>query len=821
MRIDLIAIPLRSANEPCPSKDGVDIECGAGSIFGSLIERLQEHVETQPQRQCVQSIAEGAPGNTREFGMVQLPPFSDTALATAAGASVPILEQSSCSRGSCLSEIASELLVPGFQGAAGTPPLSSSTSGGVCAVGFDIKLLDIEPTVLAEPDALGTPLAVEEPAGAAAAATNIRPARGEACQAEQEEKGVERQILDVPDPLMATVLASLLPSPPPPASVSPEVVLEGSHANSTSTDSPCPEPASKNESPVTAPQASSVAIPVLAGPSTEKSLFPLASPIGLVPIMGPVAPPNPVMPLSTTSSNPASSMAVGLPLQPNAAQLPQPANLPAPLPIPAQAAEVQLPEPAFVIRQASLTAIFTRLPSDGSVTAGIPSILNGSGSSKLPDLDSASKVFPGTEKSELTNADSVAVSEKNAKPMLAAIVKSALEKAEVVPETRVDAVLSSIKDRPASLSKGVDAITDAMTTIVSPGILRSAQGARQMQSLNDPILQATDAEAGKTASSVQIRPDSSVEKEGFPKPAQQDTPVAIAVPSKGKGFESSSSTMPAPSECRRFPAVADQGENAQLSDRPRAVAQEEAARPQAQVPCRSRADNSWPATDLPPQVEVAKGSFIDAGQSAKEPGRASAGNARTTGAATREHPPLPSGGFPGSNAVTEAKVPDLPRSGSAAPSSASNEFIQQLADRIQMNLQNGGNGLRIRLRPESLGQIEIRAENAAGGVIARIVTESADIKNYLENNLQSLQQTLQNQGLKIERIEIVVQDGFDTRHSAQGNTSGHGGADQHGGGTPVPSGVSVSRHGQSSDELVLDASAIRVLGPNSTFHTIA
>lgn len=148
-------------------------------------------------------------------------------------------------------------------------------------------------------------------------------------------------------------------------------------------------------------------------------------------------------------------------------------------------------------------------------------------------------------------------------------------------------------------------------------------------------------------------------------------------------------------------------------------------------------------------------------------------------------------------------------------------LMLELAERIQLQVREGRSEVRIQLKPESLGRIEIRAENAANGVIARITAESGSVKSHLEANMQILQQSLQEQGLRVDRIQVVVQNGFDAQtpsgyHAHSGNSgNGHerGGTETAGRGEAF---------GESSiDETPNDQIAWRSLDPNVRFYTVA
>jgi flagellar hook-length control protein FliK len=156
------------------------------------------------------------------------------------------------------------------------------------------------------------------------------------------------------------------------------------------------------------------------------------------------------------------------------------------------------------------------------------------------------------------------------------------------------------------------------------------------------------------------------------------------------------------------------------------------------------------------------------------------------------------------------------------PTAQPKEFILQIAQRIQFQIREGKETIRIQLKPDSLGRIEIRAETTGNGVIARIATESNNVKSYLENNMHMLQQTLQDQGLKVDRIYIVVHDGLDfSTNSGYGAQFGHAGSGHSSSESQRYHGISGSMTGDPLEEIPLDATTWVSLNPNIRFHTIA
>ncbi len=159
---------------------------------------------------------------------------------------------------------------------------------------------------------------------------------------------------------------------------------------------------------------------------------------------------------------------------------------------------------------------------------------------------------------------------------------------------------------------------------------------------------------------------------------------------------------------------------------------------------------------------------------------------------------------------------------SAQPSgSQPKELVLQLAERIQIQLRDGRSEIRIQLKPDGLGHLDIRAESTINGVVARIIAESSRVKEYLESNLPVLQQSLQDQGLRVDRIQVAVQDGFDPQsssgHSAQ---FGHTGSGHNGSESRRDSSILESAADQS-EEMIIDPMMWISLNPNSRFHTVA
>jgi flagellar hook-length control protein FliK len=205
-------------------------------------------------------------------------------------------------------------------------------------------------------------------------------------------------------------------------------------------------------------------------------------------------------------------------------------------------------------------------------------------------------------------------------------------------------------------------------------------------------------------------------------------------------------------------------------------------------------------------------------QSRLESAQVNSGWPRTPGDEHQQANPSPFAS--GLERAAESGGPSASRPDQSVPSQP-REFIQQVAERIQIQVQDGKSEIVVQLKPDSLGRLEIRAETTNNGVVARITTESSNVKSYLENNLHLLQQTLQAQGLKVDRIHVVVQDGFNSRSSSGYNAqTGHTGSGRNEGEPRKPSAVSEPM-AADQEQMTADPSTWIGLSPNSSFHTVA
>jgi flagellar hook-length control protein FliK len=111
--------------------------------------------------------------------------------------------------------------------------------------------------------------------------------------------------------------------------------------------------------------------------------------------------------------------------------------------------------------------------------------------------------------------------------------------------------------------------------------------------------------------------------------------------------------------------------------------------------------------------------------------------------------PTPSGIGPGTTVNTAQVSEASARSAEATP-------IQQIAERVQVTLDQGENSATIRLQPEELGSVRIRLQVQDGQLHLSIHAEKAQTSRLLDQQLGDLRQTLESGGIKVGDLAVLA-----------------------------------------------------------------
>ncbi|HEX2956020.1 MAG TPA: flagellar hook-length control protein FliK [Chitinispirillaceae bacterium] len=82
--------------------------------------------------------------------------------------------------------------------------------------------------------------------------------------------------------------------------------------------------------------------------------------------------------------------------------------------------------------------------------------------------------------------------------------------------------------------------------------------------------------------------------------------------------------------------------------------------------------------------------------------------------------------------------------------------MEQISGKLTSVIRSGSNEVRIQLRPEALGEVNLQIKMEGDIVFAKIQVESQQVKQIVESNLQSLKDALAGQNLSSGSIDVSV-----------------------------------------------------------------
>lgn len=82
--------------------------------------------------------------------------------------------------------------------------------------------------------------------------------------------------------------------------------------------------------------------------------------------------------------------------------------------------------------------------------------------------------------------------------------------------------------------------------------------------------------------------------------------------------------------------------------------------------------------------------------------------------------------------------------------------ISQIVDAVKVTATQQTTSMELQLQPENLGKVNIEVIAKDGAVTAKIVAENEAVKTVIENQITALKENMNNQGLKVEAVEVTV-----------------------------------------------------------------
>lgn len=107
------------------------------------------------------------------------------------------------------------------------------------------------------------------------------------------------------------------------------------------------------------------------------------------------------------------------------------------------------------------------------------------------------------------------------------------------------------------------------------------------------------------------------------------------------------------------------------------------------------------------------------------------------------------------------KVTDGVQQASAEQIQVMREIVDQIVEQIKIAIRPESTSMELQLNPESLGRVDLTVASKNGVLTASFTAENQIAKEAIESQIQVLKDNLNNQGVKVEAIEVnVSQFGF-------------------------------------------------------------
>jgi hypothetical protein len=117
--------------------------------------------------------------------------------------------------------------------------------------------------------------------------------------------------------------------------------------------------------------------------------------------------------------------------------------------------------------------------------------------------------------------------------------------------------------------------------------------------------------------------------------------------------------------------------------------------------------------------------------------------------------------------VTEGGAP-VPEFSRTLPPDTARDVVDQVVKGLALKVQGENSEVRIRLEPESLGEVVVSMRMENGKLQAQIDVSQAGVKGVLESNLGQLRQSLSTRGIEVQRLDVVFSGGSGARGSEGG-----------------------------------------------------
>lgn len=112
-----------------------------------------------------------------------------------------------------------------------------------------------------------------------------------------------------------------------------------------------------------------------------------------------------------------------------------------------------------------------------------------------------------------------------------------------------------------------------------------------------------------------------------------------------------------------------------------------------------------------------------------------------------------------------AQAAELTRAEPSAAKGFQTTVMDQIVDKASLRTIQGRSEIQIRLKPDFLGNVQMTIATDKEQLMVRIVTDQPVVKEIIETNFHQLKTELQNQGLTIDKLEVIVNPDAEHPHN--------------------------------------------------------
>lgn len=103
----------------------------------------------------------------------------------------------------------------------------------------------------------------------------------------------------------------------------------------------------------------------------------------------------------------------------------------------------------------------------------------------------------------------------------------------------------------------------------------------------------------------------------------------------------------------------------------------------------------------------------------------------------------------------------------AGSSDTQSNVIRQIVQRMSLHNQGSQSTMTLKLKPAFLGNVHMQISTDNQQIVVRMATESAAVKEMVEQGLQHLKTEMQHHGLEIDKFDVFVTDDNEDSHPGQ------------------------------------------------------